>query len=494
MTESLPILIADDETAVARALGRLLESRGFTVRLVATPAEALEVIRSSTVGVLLSDMNFSPNSIDGEEGRALFRAARAMDPELPVVLLTAWASLETAVALVREGAADYQEKPWDADKLVATLKTLLELRRTRQQNRQLLAERDLEFEELRRRFDLGDMHYKSPAMHRAVALAAQVARSDAPVLITGENGVGKEVIADVIQRNSSVKEGPFVKVNSGALPADLLEAELFGAEAGAYTGAQKAREGRFEIADGGTLFLDEVGNVSPRGQAALLRVLQTGEFERLGSTKTRKVHVRLLSATNADLPAAIAAGQFREDLYYRLNVIEVRVPPLRDRREDLLLLLRHFLDRYRNEGDARERPPLQIADDVESAVLAWGWPGNVRELQNRARRAAIVCTGDVVRAEDLDLDTKQATLETAAGGSNKKQGATQKAPADIDDEPPAMAGLSPAEEARKIQDALARAGGVIARAASELGLSRQALYRRIHRLGLDPDRRFRTES
>jgi DNA-binding NtrC family response regulator len=287
------------------------------------------------------------------------------------------------------------------------------------------------------------------------------------VLITGENGVGKEVIADLIQRNSSVRNGPYVRVNAGALPSELLEAELFGAEAGAFTGAQKSREGRFEAADGGTLFLDEVGNLSAHGQAALLRVLQTGEFERLGSTKTRKVTVRLLSATNTDLLDAIQKGLFREDLYYRLNVIEVRIPPLRRRQEDIVPLAEHFLRHYAG-GRA-----LALDEAARRALLAHSWPGNVRELSNRAQRAAIVCQGNVVTVADLGLE--EATAQAA-----RQQ---------VED----AAGEEGLDEARRLERVLARHNGIVAHAAAELGLSRQALYRRLRRHGLELERRVKLE-
>ncbi len=465
MTNDLPILIVDDEAPVARALERLLHGRGYTTRVEQSPAAAVEAVRVETFGAIISDMNFSPERTDGDEGTALFQAIRELDPELPVILMTAWASLERAVSLVREGAADYLEKPWDPDKLLPSLKNLLDLRATRLENRRLKGERERERDELTARYDLSGLVYRSPAMHRAVALAAQVARSEAPVLITGENGVGKEVIADLIQRNSTVKSGPYVRVNAGALPSELLEAELFGAEAGAFTGAQKSREGRFEAADGGTLFLDEVGNLSAHGQAALLRVLQTGEFERLGSTKTRKVSVRLLSATNVDLLGAIAKGLFREDLYYRLNVIEVRIPALRRRPEDIVPLAEHFLRHYSNGR------PLTVDERTRRLLMSHPWPGNVRELSNRTQRAAIVCQNDVVTAADLGLE------EAASVGAAVTD--------DVDD--------GTLDEGKRLERVLARHSGVVAHAAAELGLSRQALYRRLRRHGLELERRVKAE-
>jgi DNA-binding NtrC family response regulator len=272
-----------------------------------------------------------------------------------------------------------------------------------------------------------------------------VARADVPVLITGPNGAGKEVLAEIIQANSAVKSGPFVKVNAGALPADLLESELFGAEAGAYTGAARVREGRFEAADGGTLFLDEIGNLPLGGQAKLLRVLQTGEFERLGSSQTRKVNVRIVSATNASLGEAIRQGRFREDLYYRLNVIELSVPPLADRRDDILPLARHFLE-----------PGYELQADALRALQRHDWPGNVRELRNCIRRACLLAATPRIGAQDLMLPDSAAA-----------EPAPQREP-----------------ERAEIEAALARHGGVIAKAARDLGLTRQSLYRRMEKLGI----------
>jgi DNA-binding NtrC family response regulator len=279
-------------------------------------------------------------------------------------------------------------------------------------------------------------------------MATQVARADVPVLITGPNGAGKEILAEIIQANSAARDGPFVRVNTGALPADLLESELFGAEAGAYTGVARARAGRFEAAGGGTLFLDEIGNLPMTGQAKLLRVLQTGEFERLGSSQTRRVNVRILSATNVSLADAIRQGRFREDLYYRLNVIELQVPPLADRRDDILPLARHFLE-----------PEYELQSDAERALVRHDWPGNVRELRNCIRRACLLAASTRIGAQDLVLP-----------GSVPGRSAEVPPPREPDRD--------------EIEGALARHEGVVAKAARELGLSRQSLYRRMERLGI----------
>jgi DNA-binding NtrC family response regulator len=300
-------------------------------------------------------------------------------------------------------------------------------------------------------------------MHNAVSLAVAVASSDAPVLITGPNGSGKEKLAEIIQANSRRRDKPFVKVNAGGLPDDLLEAELFGAEAGAFTGATRQRIGRFETAHGGTLFLDEIGNLSPSGQMKLLRVLQTGEFERLGSSQSRRADVRVISATNVDLPRAIAAGAFREDLFFRLNVIELSLPSLSERPDDILLMAEHFLLEHSPDGG------IVLSEEARSALLVHDWPGNVRELANRIQRATLVCRGGKIAASDLGVGPPSPRVETAA------RPAAPRGEAD--------------PERDAIEEALLRHKGVVSKAAADLGLSRQAFYRRMERLGIVMERR-----
>ena len=444
MIRGRTILVIDDSDAVRTALEVLLTLEGARVEGAATPAAGLERIARGCVDLVIQDMNFSREATSGEEGIALFRAIRRGQPELPVVLLTAWTHLETAVELVKAGAADYLAKPWDNARLVTTVRNLLQLRAIIQTQRAQEQARAEAREALASRFDLRGAVYASEAMHAAVQMATQVARADVPVLVTGPNGAGKEVIAEIIQANSSVRDGPFVRVNVGALPSELIESELFGAEAGAYTGA-KARAGRFEAADGGTLFLDEIGNLSMNGQAKLLRVLQTGQFERLGSTQTRRVSVRVISATNASLADAIRESRFREDLYYRLNVIEIQVPALADRREDILPLARHFL-----------QPGFEFTPEAERALVRHPWPGNVRELANCVKRACLLADDGAIHVQQLML-------------------------------PAAPEGPAPEPGRAEIELALARSGGVVARAARDLGLTRQSLYRRMEKLGIATD-------
>jgi DNA-binding NtrC family response regulator len=406
------------------------------------------LVAREKVDLVIADMNFTADTTSGEEGVALFKALRAQQPDLPVILLTAWTHLEAAVQLIKAGAADYIGKPWDNDKLLTTVENLLELAEATRERQRLQEEQRRRREKLAEQYDLCDIVFASDAMERVVELACRVARADVRVLITGPNGAGKERIAQIVHANSAVRSGPFVAINCGAIPAELIESELFGAEAGAYTGAGKARVGRFELADGGTLFLDEIGNLPLAGQVKLLRVLETGQFEMLGSSKTRSSRARILSATNADLPQLIREGKFREDLYYRLNVIDIAIPPLSERAADILPLARHYLG-----------PDLECSEEAAGALLAHEWLGNVRELRNSIERARLLVRDNVVTAADLNLPSTQ------RGGS-------------------ASAAVTRETDhfSREVLEATVReAGGNISRAAQSLGLSRQALYRRLER-------------
>jgi DNA-binding NtrC family response regulator len=442
------VLVIDDNPAVAQALSLLFGLHDIRTLTAFTPQKGLAAAAQERVDLVIADMNFSTDTTSGEEGAALFRALRAQQPDLPVVLLTAWTHLESAVQLVKAGAADYIGKPWDNDKLLATVENLLELAETTRERLRLQEEQRRRRERLAEQYDLCGIVFSSDAMERVVELACRVARADVRVLITGPNGAGKERIAQIVHANSALRAGPFVAVNCGAIPSELIEAELFGAEAGAYTGANKARTGRFEAANGGTLFLDEIGDLPLAGQVKLLRVLETGQFEMLGSSKTRTAQVRILSATNADLPALIREGRFREDLYYRLNVIDIAVPPLADRPADILPLARHFLGEI-----------LQLSEDATTALLSHDWPGNVRELRNSIERAKLLARDNIVVAADLNLP---AVVRAAAPRE------TEQLSKEV------------------LEASLREAGGNISRAAQSLGLSRQALYRRLERFNLRP--------
>ena len=439
------LLIIDDNPAVATALEVLFSLHDLNTVHAETPEAGLALLETESIDLVIQDMNFTADTTSGDEGEALFAEIRVRHPDLPVILLTAWTHLSSAVDLVKAGAADYVAKPWDDRKLLATVNNLLELAEARSELDRRRNRERARREQLTNKYDLRGVVFDDPASERVIALACQVARSELPVLITGPNGSGKEKIAEIVQANSSVRNGPFVTLNCGALPSELIEAELFGADAGAYTGANKAREGKFEAADGGTLFLDEIGNLPLAGQMKLLRVLETGRFERLGSNRERQVSVRVISATNADLPALIRDGNFREDLFYRLNAIELSLPPLAERPGDILPLAESFRP--------KDKP---IGESARNALLRHAWPGNVRELRNVIQRAGLLATGDRIEAADLNLPK----------ASVSKPAATQE------------------PDRATIESALARAGGVIAQAAAELGLSRQALYRRMDRFGI----------
>ncbi len=437
------VLVADDSEAVRTAFQVLLSLHGARVLGASSPAEALATVRSQEVDLVIQDMNFRREATSGEEGVALFKELRALHPDVPVILLTAWTHLETAVDLVKAGAADYIAKPWDDARLLTTVRNLLELRAAVEENVAMRARRAEARAQLAERYDLRGLVYESDALHTVASMAAQVAHADVPVLITGPNGAGKEVLADIVHANSARKSQPYVKVNCGALPDQLIEAELFGTEAGAFTGA-KARPGRFEAADGGTLFLDEIGNLPPAGQAKLLRVLQTGDYERLGSNTARKSNVRIVAATNMPLREAMREGRFREDLYYRLSVIELALPALAERRDDVLPIARSIL------GDGK-----RLTGDAERAMLNYTWPGNVRELRNVLQRAALLVGDQPINAAALNLP---AVL-----------------PARSDE---------PVLDRSTIERVLAEHGHIVAQAARQLGISRQALYRRMEKLGI----------
>jgi DNA-binding NtrC family response regulator len=408
-----------------------------------SPAEALATVRSEDVDLVIQDMNFRREATSGEEGIALFKELRSLHPDVPVILLTAWTHLETAVDLVKAGAADYVAKPWDDSRLLTTVRNLLDLRAAVEENVTTRARRAEARAQLAERYDLRGLVYESDALHTVASMAAQVAHADVPVLIAGPNGAGKEVIADIVHANSARRDKPYIKVNAGALPDQLIEAELFGTEAGAFTGA-KARAGRFEAADGGTLFLDEIGNLPLAGQAKLLRVLQTGEYERLGSNTTRKANVRIVAATNLPLRDAMREGRFREDLYYRISVIELALPSLAERRDDVLPLARAFL-----------AAGSRLTPDGERALLNHSWPGNVRELRNVLQRAALLAGDAPINAMALNLP---AVL-----------------PARSDE---------PLLDRATLSRVLDESGQIVAQAARQLGISRQALYRRMEKLGI----------
>jgi DNA-binding NtrC family response regulator len=445
------ILVADDQADVREALRLLLKGEGYAIETASSPAAVLSAVQHADFDAVLLDLNYARDTTTGREGLELVSELQALDATLPAVVMTAWGSVDKAVEAMRRGARDFIEKPWDNARLLATLRTQVELGRALRRTHRLEGEN-----RLLRRDGRPELIAESAAMRPVLQLIEKVAPSDANVLITGEHGTGKEVVAQWIHSASPRAARPLVAVNLGGLSEGLFESEMFGHVKGAFTDARADRIGRFELAEGGTLLLDEIGTLEGRQQAKLLRVLETGEVERVGASRARKIDVRILSATNADIPAEVAAGRFREDLLFRLNTIEIRLPPLRERQGDIQTLAEHFLRRYA----ARYRKALAgFEPEAVQALESHGWPGNVRELDHTLERAVLMAPGPLVRPADLGL---------RSGG----------AAARLED--------LPLEEVERvlIRKALERHDGNVSQAAKALGLSRSALYRRLQHHGL----------
>ncbi|HEY0967208.1 MAG TPA: sigma-54 dependent transcriptional regulator [Opitutaceae bacterium] len=445
------ILIADDQPDVLEALRLLLKGEGYQTEAVKSPAAVIKAVEHRDFAMVLIDLNYTRDTTSGQEGLDLLQRLQAIDPTLPVVVMTAWASVEVAVEAMRRGARDFVTKPWDNPRLLAIVRNQIEL------GAAVRAYRRLEDENQLLRGKGGPALIAESAVMRPVLdIIARVGPSDANVLITGENGTGKGLIAQALH-SVSVRAGkPFISVNMGGLPEGVFESELFGHVRGAFTDAKNDRAGRFELADGGTLFMDEIGNIPLSQQAKILRTIETGDFERVGSSRTYRANVRLVSATNADLAAEVAAGRFRQDLLFRLNTIHLHLPPLRERREDIELLALHFLkghvERYR-------KAITGFDDSAIQAMRSYGWPGNVRELDHAVERGVLMAQGKVVRAADLGLN---------AGAASPK-----------------LEDMSLEEvESFLIKKTLARCDGNARQAAEELGLSRSAFYRRLEKYGL----------
>ncbi len=445
------ILVADDQPDVREALRLLLKGEGYAIETVGSPAAVLAAVQRTDFDAVLLDLNYARDTTTGREGLELLSELQGLDSTLPAIVMTAWGSVEKAVEAVRRGARDFIEKPWDNARLLATLRVQVELGRALRRTRRLESEN-----RLLRRDGAPEMIAESAAMRPIVQLMTRVAPSDANVLITGEHGTGKEVVAQWIHAASGRAAKPFVAVNLGGLSEGLFESEMFGHVKGAFTDARTDRIGRFELGDGGTLLLDEIGTLAPRQQAKLLRVLESGEVERVGASRPRRMDVRILSATNADLEAEVAAGRFREDLLFRLNTIEIRLPPLRDRGDDIHALAAYFLTRHA----ARYRKTITGFEPEATRMLeTHAWPGNVRELDHTIERAVLMAQDTVLRSGDLGL---------RGGGAA-----------------PRLEDL-PLEEVERllIRKALDRHEGNVSHAAKALGLSRSALYRRLQSHGL----------
>jgi DNA-binding NtrC family response regulator len=453
------ILIADDQRDVREALRLLLKSEGLQATGVEGPAAALEALLRQAFDAALIDLNYARDTTSGAEGLELLRAIRRLDAELPVVVMTAWGSIHLAVEAMREGAGDFIEKPWDNARLMSVLRNQLALGRSRGEAARLRREN-----EILRGGDEEGFIAESPGMRALLAQVERVAPTDANVLILGENGTGKGVLAQRLHARSARAGRMLVKVNMGGIPESVFEAEMFGHVRGAFTDAKSDRIGRFELADGGSLFLDEIANIPLAQQPKLLRVLEDGELERVGSSRTLKVDVRLISATNADLAADVARGAFRKDLLFRLNTLELHLPPLRERGEDIGLLARAFLARFARRY---QREALRLAPSALRALEAYAWPGNVRELSHVIERAALLVDADVV--DEAALNLRPAATHALSGAAALAASGSMT----VD-----------AAEEQLVRDALGRTGGNIQRAAVLLGLSRPSLYRRMQKYGI----------
>lgn len=444
------ILIIEDEEKLRRVLELHLRSAGYEVEIASSAEEGWKL--ADRASLILTDLR-----LPGMDGLELIARIRRQNTRVPIIVMTAYGTVETAVQAMKQGAEDFLLKPFSLDHLTTVIEKALERRALEDENLQLR-------EELGRRYDFRNIIGRSPAMQEIFATIQRVAPTRATVLLCGESGTGKDLIARAIHYHSPRRDRPFVKINCSALPENLMEAELFGFEKGAFTGAIASKPGKFEQADTGTVFLDEIGDVPPSIQVKLLRVLQEREFERLGSNKTRQIDVRVIAATNQDLRAALEQGTFREDLYYRLNVVPLNLPPLRERREDIPFLAEHFV---RKLAPALGSPVREITEAAIQKLMSYHWPGNVRELENVIERSLVLCSGTVLDADDIKLDTAP-RARPPQEGYFLPEGMT----------------LEEFEQAI-IREALRRAGGNKSQAARMLGLTRNALRYRLSQMGLD---------
>ena len=442
----LNILVVDDQHHIRASISLLLEPAGYEVTQAETPEVAMARLDEVQIDLVLMDMNYSRDTTSGEEGLELVKRIREFDELLPIIVMTAWANIELSVAAIKSGANDFVEKPWNNNRLLSLINNQLELALERHTNQRLT--------ELVRSDDTsGRVIAQSSSMKSVMAMIQRTAGSDANILLTGESGVGKSLFASLIHNQSERRGGPLVQVNMGALSDTLFESELFGHRKGAFTDASVDRIGRFELADGGTLFLDEIANIPKSLQGKLLRVLESGEFEPLGSSKTIRANVRIVSASNVDFDREVSQGNFRQDLLYRLNTIVIDIPPLRERPDDVVPLANSFLESLRIKY---RRPSMSFSEAAMDRLRSFAWPGNVRELSHCVERAVLMATSDCITPEDLgltgsssDSDIGDMTLEQA--------------------------------ERLLIQRALANNEGNVGLAAEKLGISRSALYRRLEK-------------
>lgn len=444
----LIILIADDDPAIVTSGKFLFKDEGWKVVEARSPQEAVKQIEKTECDVALVDMNYARNTTGGTEGLDLISRIHEVDPDLPVVVMTAWGTIDLAIKAIKGGAADFVQKPWENARVVQQIRSHGVACRALRRNRLLEEENQL----LRDQNAPTGFICQSPAMQQVMDMIVQVAPSRASILLLGENGTGKGVVAQMIHEKSLLRDGPFISVNMGGLPENLFESEMFGHVKGAFTDAKTDRAGRFELAKGGTLFLDEIGNMTLSQQGKILRLLETGEYERVGSSRTLKADVRIVAATNANLRAAVQAGAFREDLFFRLNTVTIDLPPLRDRQDDILPLADYFA---RMHGRKYHKPVKGLDEDTKAALLAHAWPGNIRELSHAMERAVLMCKGETLALRDLAIDSDSGGKESLDTMS--------------------------IEEVEKIlmQKALDRNDGNVTKAAEQLGMSRATFYRRM---------------
>src|SRR5450755_1736021 len=446
------VLAADDQQHILEAIEILLRPQGYEVETARSPVLVRESLATGSYDALLIDLNYSRDTTSGQEGLTLLSEIVALDSSIPVIVMTAWGNVELAVEAMRRGARDFIQKPWENERLLTILRTQIELRRALRETERLTAENRLFRAEGRPQFIA-----TAPAMQAVLETITRVGPSDANVLITGEHGTGKEVVAQTLHALSARASRSLVAVNTGALSEGIFESELFGHVKGAFTDARTDRIGRFELAEGGTIFLDEIGNVPFRQQSKLLRVIESGEIERVGSSRSKRVDVRIVSATNADLQAACQAGQFREDLLFRLNTVEIHLPPLRERREDIPALAVHFLSNYASRYC---RPVEGLNPSALQVLMQHSWPGNVRELEHTLERAVLMCRTGQIQPADLGLGISRPQAQNLEELSLESV------------------------ESILIRKALQRFQGNVSQAAEALGLSRGALYRRMEKYGL----------
>jgi len=450
--DKIRVLVADDQPHILEAVELLLSPQGMHIDCARSPQLLLEALGQSDYDVLLIDLNYTRDTTSGQEGLDLLARLQEIDPRLPVIVMTAWGNIDLAVESIKRGARDFIQKPWENERLISLIRVHAELHQALRRARQLELEN-----RLLRAEGMPDFVAGAPSMQPVLELISQIGPSDANVLITGEHGTGKEIVSKLLHAASPRSRMPLVAVNAGGLPEGTFESEIFGHVKGAFTDARADRVGRFELANGGTLFLDEIANVPLRQQAKLLRVLETGELERVGSSQTRRVDVRVLSATNANLEEEAKAGNFREDLLFRINTVEIHLPALRERREDIPLLAMHFLNR--NKSRYRKQV-TSFSPAAMQQMMQYPWPGNVRELEHTVERAVLLARGDEIEPANLAIASARAAAPNFENMS-------------IDE-----------VEALLIRKVLRRCDGNISQASEALGLSRAALYRRIEKYGL----------